>query len=78
MAVTMQHIAKHLGEAMTSHQSEYQTVTLVLSDGRRLHYTGRAQIDAANPPQVTEILFSEGRPLPKGMSFDVISEVVRV
>lgn len=48
----------------------YQTVTLVLADGRRVHYTGRPQIDHINPPKVTEVIVSTSKPLPPGMTWD--------
>jgi hypothetical protein len=48
----------------------YQTVTLVLSDGRRVTYTGKPQIDHINPPRVVEIIASRSAPLPEGMTWD--------
>jgi hypothetical protein len=48
----------------------YQTITLILTDGRRVSYTGRCQIDHINPPKVTEVLVSRGDYLPEGMTWD--------
>lgn len=57
---------------MTDH---YQTVTLKLADGREVTYTGRAQIvaDAANPPRVVDIMVSEPKALPAGMTWDAMT-----
>lgn len=50
----------------------YQTVTLVLSDGRRVSYTGLAQIDHINPPRVVEVIVSRSEPLSEGMTWDMM------
>lgn len=63
---------KFLKEASKAILPHYQTITLVLSDGRRVHYTGRAQIDHINPPRVVEVLVSISEPLPSGMTWDVM------
>lgn len=52
--------------------NSYQTVTLVLSDGRRVSYTGRPQIDHLFPPRVVEVIVSISQPLPEGMTWDVL------
>ena len=49
--------------------SLYQTITLVLSDGRRFIYTGRVQIDPDEPLRVTSIEVTRPRPLPDGGSW---------
>lgn len=50
----------------------YQTVTLVTSDGRRLTYTGRSQMDQINPPRIVEVIASTSKPLPAGMVWDTL------
>ena len=50
--------------------SDYQTVTLVLSDGRRVTYTGRAQIGVDESVKVVDIIVSVPKPLPSGMTWD--------
>lgn len=50
-----------------------QTITLVLSDGRRVSYHGLPQIDHLFPVRVTEILVSRSRLLPEGMSWETIT-----
>lgn len=54
--------------------NSYQTITLVLGDGRRVSYTGKPQIDHINPPKVVEVIVSTSRPLPDGMTWDVMPE----
>ncbi len=44
----------------------YQTLTLVLSDGRRLTYTGRAQIVPGDKAQVVDIVVGTPAELPAG------------
>lgn len=54
----------------------YQTVTLVLADGRRCSYTGRAQMESGllaaltSPTKVVDILVSEPQLLPNGMTWE--------
>jgi len=52
----------------------FQTVTLVLDDGRRVSYTGRAQIDGDKPLRILEVTFSPAKPLPEGMTWDIMPE----
>ncbi len=59
----------------TMKDNEYQTIELVLTDGRRLRYTGRAQIEPTDDIKVVHIYISEPRPLPLGMSFETLSKL---
>lgn len=57
-------------------EQTYQTVTLVLEDGRRCTYTGTAQI----PPtmagiKVVDILVSEPQPMPPGCSWHTMKRL---
>ena len=56
--------------------NQYQTVTLTLSDGRKLNFSGRAAIDVGDEDKlkVVGIEFSKPRPLPQGMNFSVIGD----
>ena len=56
--------------------NSYQVVTLVLSDGRRVSYTGKSQIDHINPPKVVDVIISISRPLPAGMTWETMPEPV--
>lgn len=56
---------------------KYQTVTLLLSDGRSVTYTGRLQIDPDNLPTVTEVSISRGIDLPSGMYWSGLPENLR-
>ena len=51
---------------MTDH---YQTCTLVLSDGRRLTYTGPVQIENIGAAKVVEIRISVPQKLPTNLSW---------
>lgn len=53
-------------------RDSFQTVTLVLGDGRRVTYIGRPQIDQINPPKVVEILVSRSWQLPEGLTWDMM------
>jgi len=57
---------------MNDEKHLYQTVTLVLADGRKVVYSGPANIDPSYPPKVVEILISRPRPLPDGMTWGLI------
>lgn len=46
--------------------NSYQTVTLVLADGRHVHYTGKPQIDHINPPRVVEVIVSTSKTRHRG------------
>jgi hypothetical protein len=50
-----------------------QTVTLVLADGTRLTYSGKAQVEPGKDYPVVEIVFSRPRPLPAGMTWERLS-----
>ncbi len=56
--------------------SDYQTVTLILADGRRASYTGAAQMDPNNPPKVVGVEVSIPRPLPDGVEFSDLASIV--
>lgn len=51
-----------------------QTVTLVLADGRRLHFSGRYQLDPATlgTLKLVEVMVSEPVPLPEGCCFEAL------
>lgn len=51
----------------------YQTLTLVLADGRRVRYVGPPQLTAGEAVRVVEILASEPTPLPPGCTWDTLS-----
>ncbi len=51
----------------------YQTLTLVLADGRRVTYMGRPQLTAGEAVRVVEILAGEPTPLPPGCTWDTPS-----
>lgn len=52
---------------------KYQTVMLVLTDGRRLTYTGKEQIeDVDNMLRIATVLFTRGKPMPAGCYFSEI------
>ena len=51
----------------------YQTLTLVLADGRRATYMGPPQLAAGEAVRVVEILASEPTPLPPGCTWDTLS-----
>ena len=53
----------------------YQTITLVLTDGRRLNYSGRQQITDEDECRVLEIIVSKGKPLPPGLVFDRLEDL---
>ncbi len=48
--------------------SHYQTITLILTDGRKVHYTGLVQIEDSNI-KVVDILISKPIPLPANTYF---------
>lgn len=48
----------------------FQTVTIVLSDGTRAEFTGRAQIRTDNPPRVLDVIVSVPQKLPPSLSWD--------
>lgn len=54
----------------------YQTVTLILADGRRCTYTGRTQIDHLFPPRVVSVEVTPSKRLPDGMRWDELIEKV--
>lgn len=56
---------------MTDH---YQTCTLVLSDGRRLTYTGPAQIEDDGSAKVVEIRLSVPQRLPMDLAWQQMEE----
>jgi hypothetical protein len=49
--------------------SNYQTVTLIGSDGKKYAYHGEVQIDPEFPPKVVDIAVSQPKPLPPGASW---------
>lgn len=49
---------------------QYQVITLILEDGRRVSYSGRFQIPCSPPPSVVGIEFNWPRLLPAGCSWD--------
>lgn len=52
----------------------YQSVTLVLADGRRLRYAGRAQLSEAEIPAARVVSVALGVPLalPAGVEWEVV------
>ena len=48
---------------------QYQTVTLVLTNGVRATYTGRAQITDDSPVRVVDVVVSTPKDLPAAMRF---------
>lgn len=64
----------HVSKAKPPEVDEYQTVTLTLSDGRKLNFSGRAAIDVSDQDKlkVVGIEFSKPKLLPQGMSFSVL------
>lgn len=55
----------------------YQTLTLVLADGRRLTYMGPPQLTAGEAVRVVEILAGEPTPLPPGCSWAGLSAATK-
>lgn len=51
-------------------EDQYQTVTLDLDDGRRVTYSGRAQVDPEEAVKVVGVAISRPRPLPEGCRFE--------
>lgn len=50
----------------------FQTLTLVMRDGRRVRYMGLPQLEPGTEVFVVGILVSEPQPLPPGCSWDVL------
>jgi ribulose bisphosphate carboxylase small subunit len=46
----------------------------MLNDGRKVTYTGKAQIDPDNVPRVVEVIVTKPEPLPEGMSWGNLKE----
>lgn len=59
---------------------QIQTVTLVLSDGRRLYFTGRYQADPAilDTLRVTDVLLSEPLDLPSNCRIETLKDIKEV
>ena len=53
-----------------------QIVTLVTTDGRRLVFSGRDQIDPDNAPQIVKIEVTHPMRMPDGCKFEAVSETV--
>ncbi len=58
-------------------KNHYQTITLVLDDGRRVSYCGRTQLDHWFPVQCVEIIVSISKPLPEDCSWSTIESMVK-
>jgi hypothetical protein len=56
---------------------QIQTVTLFLSDGRRLYFTGRFQADPAifDTLRVTDVLLSEPMELPSNCRIETLKDI---
>lgn len=59
---------------------QIQTVTLFLSDGRRLYFTGRFQADPAilDTLRVTDVLLSEAMELPGNCTIQSLKDIKEV
>ncbi len=59
---------------------QIQTVTLFLSDGRRLYFTGRFQADPAilDTLRVTEVLVSDAIELPDNCTIQSLRDIKEV
>lgn len=55
---------------MSKDAESYQTATLTLQDGRKVTFSGRAQVKKGDV--VLEVTFSEPKPLPQGCCFEEI------
>lgn len=52
----------------------YQTCTLVLSDGQRLTWTGRVQVEDVRSAKVVEVIISEPQRFPVGIAWAPTNE----
>ena len=60
---------------MSKKQEFYQSVIITLSDESTHVFTGRAFTNEGEKRKITDILFTEPKPMPDGCKFEMIGEM---